>query len=355
MERDPGTRKEASTEADRLVDEGVDRLSMSRGADRTSEVVQAEEDALACFERALALVPNHPSAMANKGLVLLSLDRYNDANAALTEAVGLQQEDGSLWHAAARALVKLDRPSEATQAYENALRLRPDDVDVRFELAQLFSELGLHDKAIASFDFLVAVPPDPISVFPQVVRFHRARALAHSGRESEATAAFSDAIERVADKLSLHSYSQELMLSLRSSAAARAAYGMHLDKRSNASSWLWAGRLHGEAGHPADALAAYEAATRLAPKSTDAWMMLADALTIANRFDDAQFAYQAAIDADEENTIAHYRMARSLMKAGRQADAAAAFGVVLDMDPQFPGAKDGLSEATNGPNPTTST
>lgn len=349
MERDPGTKQDASNEADRLVGEGLDHLSMSRGADRASEVVQAEEDALACFESALALVPNHPSALANKGLVLLSLDRYDDADAALTEAIGFQQENGSLWHAAARALVKLDRPREAAHAYEKAVRLRPDDVDVRFEMAELFSELGLHDKAIASFDFLVAVPPDPHSVFPQVVRFHRARALAQSGREHEATLAFSDAIERVADNLSLYSYSRELMLSLRSSASARAAYGIHLDKRSHASSWLRAGRLYEEAGHPAEALAALEAATRLAPKSTDAWMTLADALTSANRFDDALFAYRAAIEADEKNTIAHYRMARSLLKAGRQADAATAFGVVLDMDPQFPGAKDGLSEATNGP------
>jgi hypothetical protein len=84
------------------------------------------EQALVCADRTLAL-PASPaekaSTFSSKALLLISLDRYEDATMAFHKALSLNASDPWIWHNASIALAHLGRYHEALQYSERALSI----------------------------------------------------------------------------------------------------------------------------------------------------------------------------------------------------------------------------------------
>jgi tetratricopeptide (TPR) repeat protein len=81
------------------------------------------QDALAVYERALQLDPQHSGSWLNKGLTLEELGRYTEALEARERALQLNPEHSETWHNKGAILVRLARHAEALEAYERALQL----------------------------------------------------------------------------------------------------------------------------------------------------------------------------------------------------------------------------------------
>ncbi len=112
-------------------------------------LVGQQPEALAEFDRALALNPRYVDAHLNRAVTLNELGRYEDAVGAFTSAQGLTGVDqtgfaapaasklANLHAALGEAYVEAGGTREAIEQYARAAALRPGFVDLRYRLARL--------------------------------------------------------------------------------------------------------------------------------------------------------------------------------------------------------------------------
>jgi len=85
------------------------------------------EGALRSFDAALAQQHSDPELLEGKGLLLLMLDRPEEALALLDEAVNAGSDDPTVQVGRGVALHALGRLNESVAAFNQALALRPDE------------------------------------------------------------------------------------------------------------------------------------------------------------------------------------------------------------------------------------
>jgi tetratricopeptide (TPR) repeat protein len=128
-------------------------------------------EALAEFDRALALNPRYVDAHLNRAVTLNDLGRYDDAVAAFAAAQGLGGVDhtgfpapeasrlANLHAELAEAYVEAVGIREAIEQYAKAAELRPEFLDLRYRLARLRLEVG--DVALARRELEVILEERP--------------------------------------------------------------------------------------------------------------------------------------------------------------------------------------------------
>jgi Flp pilus assembly protein TadD len=81
------------------------------------------EEALKYCEHALLLNQNYADAWSKKGYALYNLGRFEDAVLSCTRALGLNGNDASAWYIRGVCLDELGRTDEANEAYGKSLEL----------------------------------------------------------------------------------------------------------------------------------------------------------------------------------------------------------------------------------------
>ncbi len=99
-------------------------------------------EALACFDRVLALCPGHADALGNRGNTLMRLNRVEEAVATYERLLELAPDNASLLANRAAALRRLDRPNEALASARKALAIKPGFAQARFVEAVACLSLG---------------------------------------------------------------------------------------------------------------------------------------------------------------------------------------------------------------------
>jgi tetratricopeptide (TPR) repeat protein len=314
-------------DAEALYQEGMKHIGLSHHADYHSEYVGDLESAVACFERALALNPDHAAAWSEKGTALAILDRQEEAAAALAEAIRLRPGEAELWLERSGTLEALGRHDEALAACNETLRLRPGDADALFLRAGLLDALKRDAEALAAWDEVLALG-DLRSINFHGRRFRvltgdlrrlkastaRAGVLERLGRADAAIAAFRGTL----DEGVMRDASDAFISALATSEAARSAYHAQIRQHQDKPEvWRSAGNTFSRAGRSAEALAAYEQAIRLAPDDPDGWYGKAEALFQAGQRVDAIAAYRQALRVKPDHLPASARLKRVLKEIGR--------------------------------------
>ena len=104
-------------------------------------------EALAAFEKAIALDPNYTFAYNGKGNALSDLKKPDEALAAFEKAIALDPNDAVYYNGKGNALSDLKKPDEALAAFEKAIALDPNDAIYYRNRASLNIELGNLEKA----------------------------------------------------------------------------------------------------------------------------------------------------------------------------------------------------------------
>ncbi len=118
------------------------------------------EAALANFDRALNLQPDHYKAWFGQGMALGNLERHNDALRSFDEALVLEPNASFGWHNRAIALGKLGRCLEALNSFDRAIEFNPCAPSIWHNRGLLLIDMGLYYKAILSFDRSLHLQPD---------------------------------------------------------------------------------------------------------------------------------------------------------------------------------------------------
>jgi predicted O-linked N-acetylglucosamine transferase (SPINDLY family) len=100
-------------------------------------------EALACFDRAIALDPGFVEACANRGNTLVSLGRSEEALASYAQAIALKPDFAEMYRNRGNVFSKLRRYGEAFAAYDKMMALRPDLIGA--EGHRLYAKMHLCD------------------------------------------------------------------------------------------------------------------------------------------------------------------------------------------------------------------
>jgi len=194
----PNERRQKILEVQALIDE--DHQTLDRRADLYFEqgllfdTAGRYEEAIAAYDRALAIKPDKDKAFNNKGTALRNLGRYEEAIAAYDQALAIKPDKHEAFYNKGFALGDLGRYEEAIAAYDHALAIKPDDEAFQGKGVAL-GYLGRCEEAIAAFDQALAIKPDK-----HVALNNKGVTLGYLGRYVEAIAAFDQALAIKPDK-----------------------------------------------------------------------------------------------------------------------------------------------------------
>ncbi len=298
---------------------GLDALAMAHTADYQSEYRSDHEDAVAAFDRAVNLDPDHAEAWFLKGVALATLERHEEALSAAEQVVRLRPSDHDAWLHKAVALDQLGRHQSALAALERVLELRPHHQEAAFRRAETLTALQRREEALVAWQDVVRAPPHENDVADDTIchhgyfyafiglkrltaRFRLGDALARVGRRDDALAAYREAIH------------------------------------------LGAAHLHGPLALPGfhdalrdfeEARQAYVASVQEGPPDAAAWLRAGDAFLSARRAEDARRAFEAAARLRPDDVEAWYGKAETLLQVGQRDAAIEAFRHALALNPDF--------------------
>lgn len=147
------------------------------------------QEALAQFDKAVALSPGYAEAYNNRALILQDLDRPGDALASLDRTLALTPDNARAHNNRGAVLQDLKRFEEALAAHDEALALKANFAEAQFNKATALHALKRFDEAIAGFENAVALRPD----YPEAYQ-NLGVTLQDEKRLDEAAAAYRKAI-----------------------------------------------------------------------------------------------------------------------------------------------------------------
>jgi len=148
------------------------------------------EEAVACWDKALATKPDYHPVWYNRGRALISLGRFEEAIASHDRALELKPDDNLAWQNRGEALGNLGRWQEAFASFDNSLEFEPGDRLAWYKLAEALVHLGRQDEALTSLDQALKISPE----FADAWR-SRGNVLRDLGRMDEANASWEKAKE----------------------------------------------------------------------------------------------------------------------------------------------------------------
>ena len=117
------------------------------------------QEAISCYDRALALDPRDAAAWSNKGRSLAALGRREEAIRCYDRALELDPRNVPAWNNKGVSLNALGRHEEAIGCFDRALELEPRDADAWFSRAFAEEEVGRSADAISSYRKFIEVAP----------------------------------------------------------------------------------------------------------------------------------------------------------------------------------------------------
>jgi tetratricopeptide (TPR) repeat protein len=146
-------------------------------------------EALANYDRALTLRPDHAEALCNRGNVLADLKRFAEALASYDKALRFEPGLTEAHYNRGLLLKGLKRFDDALASLERALAISPDLAQAHNTRGNVLYELDRRAEAVASYDKALAVRPD----FGEALN-NRGVALYRSRQFAEALASCEEAI-----------------------------------------------------------------------------------------------------------------------------------------------------------------
>jgi serine/threonine protein kinase len=159
------------------------------------------EEAIVCFDRALAIEPRYGHAWSNKGVVLYSLGRNDEALRCFENALNIDCRDTMAWCNAANVLSTLGRHEKAIECCDKALALDPHDPTTWNNQGNAHHALHRYEEAIACYEKAIATDR------------RDARAWSNKGGSLRALGRHLEAIEAYANALAINPHSASALYS----------------------------------------------------------------------------------------------------------------------------------------------
>ncbi|WP_076859947.1 tetratricopeptide repeat protein [Bradyrhizobium mercantei] len=288
------------------------------------------DEAVAAFDRAIALKPDLVGPWL--GHLLTNLGRFDRALAAYDKVIALRPNLAEAWLGRCHSLVKLQRYAEALAAYDKALALEPGAAAPW--LGHLLASQQRYGEALAAYDKTLAIKPDLIEAW-----LARGDVLFRLARLDDALAGFDKVLALKPDLPEAWLGRGNLLTELKRYDEAGAAYDKALALKSNlAEAWLGRGNLLVKLDRQDEALAPYDKALSLKPDLMQAWLSLGNVFVELERYDEALAACERALKLKPDLAEAWLGRGLCLLKLDRYGEALATYDKALALKPDLAGA-----------------
>jgi tetratricopeptide (TPR) repeat protein len=263
------------------------------------------QEAVDCYQKALALKPTYAEAHNNLGNVLSRLGRQDDAVASFGRALSVMPEYPEAHNNLGSVFNQMGRFKEAATCYTKALQIRPGYAEAHNGLGNALRDLDEPEEALSHFDAAIRISPD----FSQAHK-NRGDTLRSLGKLEDA----------------IRSYKQAIRL-----------------KPDYPEPYVGLGLILNDLGRHHQAIDSIKMAIQLRPTLAVAHSSLGNVLGEIGLHEEAMTSYRAALDIDPDCAEVLVNMGISLCEFGRHDEAIACYTRALQLKPDFPEAHNNLS------------
>jgi tetratricopeptide (TPR) repeat protein len=300
-------------------------------------------EAARIFQKLLRFWPESPQLHFNLGVVYGHLQRYSEAVAQFHETLKLKSDDDNARLAVAHVYLSYGQFKDAIPYLRSYIQHKPANAHAYELLGRAYRRQGLYSEAVEVLRKGAQLDPQNYEA-----RYDLGASLARLGHTEQAIEQLQEA-KRLRPDGSEAAY--ELGLLLMKKNGQQAARGeleqfgqlkVQADQRMRAGVPNNQGNDLMKQGRVREAVAAYEAATRMDPGNAPFHYNLALAQAKLGDRAGEQRALQQAIKADPGFAKAHNQLGLSYLANGRQADAEKEFKKALEISPEFAEAENNL-------------
>jgi protein O-GlcNAc transferase len=275
--------------------------------------------------------PKHLQALNLLGVVLGRLGRNAEAVASYDRALAVAPDSIDAWHGRGMTLFAAQRPEEAIASFDRVLAAKPDFVQVHLLRAKLLSDLGRRDAALAGIDKLLAVMPGLAEAW-----LGRSNILFEAKRHEEALTGAQRAVALKPDLAEAWHGLGNGLNELCRDEEALGAYDKALALNPDfAGAWHGRGNVLNELRSYHDALAAYDKALALAPNLAEAWLGRGNVLNVLRQSEEALTAFDRALMLHPNLAEAWLGRGNALCERHHYDNAVAAYDRALALNPNL--------------------
>jgi len=301
------------------------------------------QEAINCYERALAIDPNHPTVWHNKGVALHFLHRHDEAIACYDKALSVNADYANAWNNKGKLLRVLGRNDEAVNCYDRAL-----SIDARFAegwdgKGDALYALGRHKEACGCYDKALAIDPRDPEFW-----YDKGRCLKALCRFEEAVVCYDKAVALdPQDRHSWYGKGKSLKALGRNEEAIDCFDKAVAIDPGFIEAWVSRGHVLGELGRHPEAAGCYDKALAVDPHDAASWSDKGIALVALGRHDKAADCYRKALAIDSRFAETWYLKGTCANAFDQPDEAIACFDRVLFIQPRNAEAWVGKASALN--------
>jgi len=290
-------------------------------------------EALACYDKCLAIHPDHAAARSRSANVMISQHRFAEAEQLLRALVDAAAPDPALMHNLGLAVFYQGRCDEASKAFERARELGlQDPQNLLYNAYSLQRQGDVQQAAQLCRDWLAANPNDNVDGYLAVLEMDNGEMAAAYRRAEEV-------LQRQADNADAALVASMWCIEQQDVDQAEDHIAKVLQVEPDSPrGWFAKGLVHMYREEHADAIAAIEAALRSTPGHVGTLVTLGWARFAARDILGAQRTFQEAIKHDRNFGEAHGGLAMTLLFLGRVEEARRETQLARRLNPQGLGA-----------------
>ena len=288
-------------------------------------------EAVDLFDQALAINPENPFVLNNRGNALKELERYEEALASYEKAIALKADYADAFYNQGVALKELKRFEEAVASYDRAIMLRPGYTAAYYNRGNALKELHRYKEALVSYESALAIRP------------HYAEACCNRGVALQKLKRYEDALVSYERALAIKPDYAEAFLNsgvalqkLERYEEAVMCYDRAITlKPENAECHVNLGNLLQNQRRYEDALASYDRAIALTPQNEVFYINRGVVLGALRRYSESVLSCDKALALKPDYDRALYNRGISLTKLKRYEEALASYEKALELRPDY--------------------
>ncbi len=288
-------------------------------------------DAQALCGQILKDIPDHFDALHLLGVSALDSGKLDEAEPALTRAVGADPRSAEALANLGLALFHLKRYEEARKSQERAIALKPNFAAAFTSLGNTLMRMGLFEQAVEMHDRAIGIKPDYSDAY-----CNRGMAQLLSGRAQEANSSFDRALSFNPRHLQATFGKGLVGINLRHFDTALAAFNTALAmKPDGAAIVAQRGRLHLQMGQFDKAEADFDAALALEPSLEAALCGRAHVCVLTGNIARAMSDCRKVLERNPSSEVAHGWLGACFAKQGETGAAIRHFDRALEIKPDY--------------------
>jgi protein O-GlcNAc transferase len=299
------------------------------------------QEALQCYDSAIALTPELARAHFNRGIILLDRGEAQEALEAFTRAVRYKPDSAGAHFNLGAAYAQLNQHEAAISAYREALALKPQFAQAQMALGAALEEMGKDEAAAASYRQVLEIDPDDPEAYDKLLK-----TLRRSGRLDEVAQIYRRMLEadpQNADWLNNLGAVQRSLGQFKD-AAASFQQAVAADP-GNALVYNNLGATQRTLGQLADAVESYRQALEIRPNFIEAHHNLGNLLAELGQSDLALASYSQALEINADFPESLTAMGAVLQSQGRFDEAVEYHRRALAIRPDYAQAHSNLGNA----------